>query len=419
MEYIERILDLTNVLKSRSVILLGPRQCGKSTYIKEQFKKQLKDNELLGIYNLLNQKTFLKLSRNPSLIREELMSMAYQLQSAHKEKVKNKNPLSFIQGGLVIIDEIQKLPGLLDEVHLMIEDLKIRFLLTGSSARALKRKGVNLLGGRARVRHMHPLTSFELGKHFNLEIAFDRGLIPSHYFSDMPHEDLKAYVGQYLKEEIAAEGVTRNIGGFSRFLEVAGLCSGELLNYTSVASDAQVNRQMVQSYFEILEETLLGFTLKPWTKSKKRKSIGTSKFYIYDIGVMKELRGLKTIERNSMEFGLFFEHFIFQELKAYISYNETGSNLELFYWRSTSQFEVDFILGDLAIEVKSSNHISEKHLKGLKALREEKIINNFCLVSFEDRTRIVDDFKIYPWQKFLQDLWKGKLNLMINQKSSR
>lgn len=382
MLYIKRILDLSRLLTDRSVFLFGPRQCGKSTYIREQLKMKV-----IASYNFLERAVYLNLSQNPGLIRQ-------QVQAGSRD-------------GIVIIDEVQKIPELLDEVHLMIEELGLRFLLTGSSARKLRRSGVNLLGGRARVRHLHPFTSFELGADFDLEQAMSKGLLPFHYFSQLADEDLSSYIGLYLAEEVAAEGVARNIPAFSRFLEVAANCNGQMLNYSSVASDAQVSRQTVQNYFQVLTDTLIGFLLQPVTQTRKRKSIGTPKFYFFDMGVVRSLRKIGRVERNSADYGSFFEHFIFLELQAYLSYFKPHSSLS--YWRSKSGFEVDFVFEDMAIEVKATSNIGEKHLRGLKAFREEKITKRHLVVSHEKRKRLVDGIEIFPWQLFLDDLWSHGL----------
>lgn len=384
MEYIERILDLRPLLSSRSLFLFGPRQCGKSTYIKLQLNLPVSAS-----FNLLDHSLFLKLSQNPSQIRQEAVANHWQ-------------------NGLIVIDEIQRIPELLNEVHLLIEDMNIHFLLTGSSARKLKRSGLNLLGGRARIRHMHPLVSAELKEKFDLEKAMFCGTIPFHYFSDLPEEDLQAYIGLYLTEEIAAEGVTRNIPAFARFLEVAAACNTQMINFTSVASDAQVKRQTVQNYFQVLVDTLLGFYLPPFEESVKRKAIGTPKFYFFDMGVVRSLRKLNKIVRNSSDFGEFFEHFIFLELRSFVSYKSPST--ELSYWRSLSGFEVDFLVGkELAIEVKASSQISEKHLKGLKALQEENLVKKSIIICWEDTKRKQGDIFIYPWVVFLKELWAGEL----------
>jgi predicted AAA+ superfamily ATPase len=307
---------------------------------------------------------------------------------------------------LVVLDEIPKLPALLDEVHRLIEERGIRFVLTGSSARKLRRGGVNLLGGRAPSRTLHPFTYLELGKDFNLERALDRGLLPGIYSSENPREDLGAYVGNYLKEEIAAEALTRNIPAFSRFLEVAALCHGTMPNFSEMASDTQAPVSTVREYFHILEDTLVARMLPPWQKTKSRKAIATAKHYFFDIGVARYLQHRRGIARRSPEFGEALEGYIFHELSAYIDYTEP---LPLAYWRSTSDFEVDFVLADTtAIEVKAKDPVGARDLRGIRALKEESLLRNYIVVSLEPRARTVEGIRILPWQDFLVELWEGR-----------
>ncbi|MBW1781498.1 MAG: ATP-binding protein [Deltaproteobacteria bacterium] len=374
--YIHRKLDLSDGLLKKSYFLFGPRQTGKTSLIQHTLSRH-------RCYNLLQTDVFLKLSRTPQRLRQEITP---------DERI-------------VIIDEIQKLPILLDEVHSLIEEKGIRFLLTGSSARKLRNKGINLLGGRARTRRLHPLIFSELDGEFRLKRALDTGLIPSIYFSDAPFEDLEAYTGDYLKEEIAAEAVVRNIPAFSRFLTVAGLCNGKMINYTNIANDAQVPRSTVQEYFQILRDTLLGDDLPAWRKSIRRKPLATSKFYFFDIGVARFLQGRRGLETRSPEFGEAFESYIHHELRTYCDYR---GGCELCYWRSTSGFEVDYILnGETAIEVKGKTNITQRDLAGLTALREEALLKMYLIVSLEDVPRKKDDIEILPWQDFLVKLWQG------------
>lgn len=376
MMYISRVLDVFSVVKSKSCFLFGPRQTGKSTLIKNMFA---------GIkrYNLLDDSVYRKLSFRPETIREEL-------------DAKDK---------LVIIDEIQKLPALLDFVHLMIEDYGVRFLMTGSNTRKLRNSGVNLLGGRARQRTLHPFSYFELKEHFDLLHALNFGLIPSIYFSDDPAEDLDSYIGHYLREEIADEAASKNIPAFSRFLEVAALSNGHIINYSNVSNDAQVPLSTVREYFEILKLTLLGYELPAWGETKKRKPIQTSKFFLFDVGITRMLQNRTKLKERSPEFGDAFEHFIFHELKTFVD-TKKG---ELNFWRSTSGFEVDFILnGETAIEVKGKETIGGDDLKGLRALQEEKACKNYIIVCNEKKPRKVDGVKILPWRLFLDELW-GKI----------
>lgn len=385
MSYINRMIDIVPLVKKGTVFLFGPRQTGKSTYIRHEILPLAKKS-----FSLLDQGLLLRLKADPTRLRQEIEAEDWR-------------------DCLIVIDEVQKCPELLDEVHYLIEERGIRFLLTGSSARSLKRSGVNLLGGRGRDRAFHPFIYRELQQSgFQLIRAMRNGLIPNHYFADDADDLLQSYVSRYLAEEIIAEGVSRNIPAFARFLEIAAACNSQQLDYTSVASDAGVSRQTVQNYFQILKETLLGYELPAWTGSVKRKAMATAKFYFFDMGVVKALRRLESISESSQEFGDFFEHFLFLELRAWIDYKKPTRTLH--YWRSTSAFEVDFILdGKIAIEAKSSAKVSQKHFKGLKALQEEDCFEKFILVCREKEKRIVDGILVYPWERFLNDLWDGKI----------
>jgi predicted AAA+ superfamily ATPase len=229
--------------------------------------------------------------------------------------------------------------------------------------------------------------------------------LPPIYFSEDPEEDLKAYVGTYLKEEIAAEGLTRNVPAFSRFLEVAALCNGRLINFTKISNDAQVARTTVQEYFQILKDTLVAWEVTPWRKSRKRKPISTSKFYFFDPGIARVLQNRSFLKRGSPEFGEALETYMFHELKAYADYRSAG---EICYWRSTSGFEVDFILAGLtAIEIKGSRTIGPEDLKGLRALQEERGLRRYVMVSLEEEVRRVGGIEVLPWREFLDRLWAG------------
>jgi predicted AAA+ superfamily ATPase len=374
--YVPRALDLGKLAGRKSLFLFGPRQTGKTALVRHALPGA-------RIYDLLDGDVFLTLSRRPAQLGEEL------------------GP----EDRLVVLDEIQKLPVLLDEVHRLIEQRQVRFVLTGSSARKLRRGGVNLLGGRAPSRTLHPFIYRELGDEFVLTTALDRGLLPSIYFSDSPREDLRAYVGTYLKEEIAAEALTRNVPAFSRFLEVAALSHGTMLNFAALASDAQVPVSTVREYFHILEDTLVARALPAWTKTRTRKAIGTAKHYFFDVGVVRHLQHRSGLSRRSPEFGEAFESFIFHELSTFIDYTEP---VPLAYWRSTSNFEVDFVLADTtAIEVKAKEPVGDRDLRGLRALREEALLKHYVVVSLDPRPRTVDGIRILPWQHFLEQLWAG------------
>lgn len=373
---IARALDINKELGRKSCFLFGPRQTGKTWLIRHALKG-------VRTYNLLEHDTLLRLSRSPSVIREECAE----------------------RGALAVIDEIQKLPSLLDEVHLLIEERGMRFLLTGSSARKLRRGGVNLLGGRAKILNLHPLCFSELKESYELDRAANQGLLPAIYHSDDPDDDLKAYVGAYLREEVAAEGLTRNIPAFSRFLEVAARCNGKMVNFANISNDAQVARSTVQEYFQILKDTLVAHEVRAWRKSLRRKPIGTSKFYLFDTGVTRVLQNRSIINPGSPEFGGAFEHLMFHEILTYADYRRAG---EVRYWRSLSGFEVDFILGEtVAVEVKAGKTVGAQDLRGLRALREEGGLKHYVLVSGEKYARTVDGIRLLPWREFLQLLWAG------------
>jgi len=296
----------------------------------------------------------------------------------------------------------------LDEVQRLIEAKRLRFFLTGSSARKLRRGQANLLAGRAWQANLFPLTWAELtDAHFDLDRYLRYGGLPSVFLSQDPIEELQAYVHTYLSEEIQAEGLVRRLPQFSRFLQVAALSNGQILNFTSIGSDTQVSPSTVREYY-LLEDTLLGFLLPPWTKSRKRKAIATAKFYLFDTGVTHTLAGTRTLERNSDLYGRSFEHWIGMELRAALSYQRTHQ--ELSYWRSTRQHEVDFIIGDeIAIEVKASQRVTTRDGKGLRALQEEGMLKRFYLVSQDPVERIADDIHSVHWQTFLSRLGAGTL----------
>lgn len=370
---IVRSLHLAKLLEKKSHFLLGPRQTGKSFLIAQTFQD-------VRLYDLLDTSIYLALSQRPQRLAEELTA----------------------RDRLVVIDEIQRLPGLLNEVHRLIEQRGIRFLLTGSSARKLRQGGVNLLGGRARTKYLHPLTQGELGARFDLNTFIARGGLPSVYFSDDPRADLDAYTGSYLQQEIVAEGATRNISAFSRFLKVAAYCNATIVNFTNVATDAQVPRTTVYEYFEILKDTLLLHELAAWRESKRRKPLASSKYYFFDIGVVAALQE-RQYRRGTPEYGEAMETYLFHELRSYVDY---VSGEPLAFWKSKSGFEVDFILGDhTAIELKASEHVGLNDLKSLKALEEERKLKRYLCVSLESRRRQVGKVTILPIHEFVNNLW--------------
>ena len=374
---IPRFFDARAVLRQRSCFLFGPRQTGKSTLVRQQLAG-------LPTYNLLDQALFARLSREPGLIREALTPGTE----------------------VVVIDEIQRLPALLNEVHLMIEEHGVRFFLTGSSARSVRRKGVNLLGGRAWSRTLHPFVRRELGARFRLSRALEFGLLPGVYFSPAPAEDLAAYAGDYLREEVASEALVRNIGAFSRFLEVAGLAHGEMINFASLASDSQVPASTVREYYAILKDTLIAHEVPAFAATVKRKAVATAKYYLFDIGLARHLQGRRGLAPRTPEYGSAFESFLFQEIKAFCDYHRLKTPC---YWRSKSNFEVDFVFENIAVESKAKAVVGQRDLRGLRALREEGLLRHYLLVCMEREPRIVDGIRILPWELFLDELWDGTL----------
>lgn len=374
----KRQLNLLELLNKKSFFLFGPRSTGKTTLIKKELKEII-------LYDLLKAKTYQSLLKNPSLIEEE-----YQ------------------EGKIVVIDEVQKLPSILDEVHRLIEDKGIRFLLTGSSARKLRHGGANLLAGRAWSAALFPLTSQEIDD-FDIVRYINFGGLPQVYTSDDPEEELENYVGTYLQEEIKAEAVTRRIQAFSEFLDIIALANGNEINYESLASDCQVSPNTLKNYLQILDDTLLGFHLPAYTKTKKRKAITRSKYYLFDIGVTNFLANRSRIKLKSKEFGDSFEHFIMLEMRAFLSYKRVKKKMS--YWRSTTRFEVDLLIDDeTAIEIKATENVQEKHLKGLLALKGEGIFKSFFVVSQDSKKRhLKEGVVVYPWREFLKDLWAHKI----------
>lgn len=377
----KRILNLRPLLEHRSILLLGPRQVGKSTYLQNEFPES-------KYYNLLQADTFHELSRNPERIRQSLSS---------KDKI-------------IIIDEIQKLPSLLDEVQaMMLKNPALRFILTGSSARKLKRGSANLLAGRAHVLRMHPLVYSELNDDIPLLTRLNHGNLPAIINSPLANKDLENYVGTYLKEEILQEALSRGVESFSRFLEVAALANGRQLNFTEIASDTGVPARTIKEYYAILEDTLIGRFLTPFAKTKKRKPVATSRFYFFDIGIVNSLCARGPLQNKSELFGQALEHLIWCEIQAYLDYQQLS--LPFHYWRTTSQIEVDFVIGTLvAIEVKSKSKVSKRDYKSLLMLKEEfKNIRTIVVCQESEQLKTDDGVEVFPIKKFLEDLWDHKI----------
>jgi predicted AAA+ superfamily ATPase len=375
-----RELPLVDLVRRRSLFLVGPRQTGKSTLLKSTFPDA-------RYVDLLEANTFRELSAYPEQLRQSLRP---------DEK-------------LVIIDEIQKLPALLDEVQAMIDrNTQLRFIVTGSSARKLRHGRANLLAGRALFTRLHPLVSPEVSFE-GLHRRLNAGSLPAMFDSDQPREDLNAYVGGYLKEEIRAEGLVRSIENFSRFLEVTALTNAQVLDYTSVANDAGMPARTVREHYQILEDTLLGWQLPPFRGTRKRKPVATAKFYLFDVGVANALMKRGEIRPGSELFGAAFEHLVFLELRAYLDYRRIDADLT--FWRSHAGHEVDFVIGgDVAIEVKTSRRIGPGDLKGLRLLSEETTLAKRIVVSFEPRRRVTDEgIVILPAQEFFKELWADRV----------
>lgn len=370
----------------QSTFLWGARKTGKTTYLTERFPDSI-------VYDFLKTDLMLDLTRRPSLLREQLLARSPdELQAP------------------IILDEVQKVPQVLDEVHWLIENTSLRFVLCGSSARKLKRGAANLLGGRAWRFQMHPLTSQEIGE-VDLLRALNNGLIPSHYLPEHGRRSLKAYVTDYLKEEVFDEGLTRNAPAFSRFFEAMGFSHGQLVNYANIARDCGVDAKTVREYYQILVDTLLGVMLPPFNTRQSRRVIGkTPKFYLFDVGVAGHLTGRRVTTTRGEQFGQALEHFMLMEILAHRSYTEQDYSLG--FWRTKSGFEVDFILadGEVAIEVKGSDRIDSRDLRALRAFREEYKPRATMLLCNEPTRRLTDDgVLILPWREFLSMLWSGNV----------
>lgn len=377
---IERIFKLQDA-ENESVFFFGARQTGKTTLLKELFPD-------VRYYDLLKSDEFERFSRRPWLLREEL-------QDGH-------------DGELVIIDEIQKLPVLLDEVHWLIVNRDLRFILTGSSARKLRRSSVNLLGGRALRNTFYPLVSAEIPD-FDLDRALNNGMLPRHYLVSDATRRLSGYVGNYLQTEIVEETLVRNLQSFTRFLDAAALTSGEMLVYNNVASDCGVSAVTAKAYFEILIDTLFGFMIPAYTKVMKRRLIQAPKFYLFDVGVTNYLLKRSHLQQGSPEYGHALEHFIMQELVAYFGYNQYDNVIS--YWRTNSGIEVDAVLGDadVAIEIKSSTEVKDFQMRGLKSFSDDYPQARLIIVSLDKYRRRKENIEIIPVREFLTDLWLGKI----------
>lgn len=371
---------------TESFFLWGPRQTGKTTLLRESYAH--------GHWiDLLKAEEFRRYVARPELLRQEVEAEGFE------------------RGRQVVIDEIQKVPALLDEVHWLIENRGLKFALCGSSARKVKRGAANLLGGRAMRYELHGLIAAELGSAFDLNRMLNHGYLPRIYEARRPRRMLDAYIADYLKEEVAAEGLVRNLPVFSDFLDIAALSDGEIVNFSSIARECGVSSHTTKSHFGILEDTLLGRWLPSYRKRPKRRVIGAAKFYFVDVGVVNRLARRGELSPGSELYGKAFENWVFHELSAYVSYG--GFDGALSYWRLASGIEVDFVLGDmqLAIEAKSSERVTRDHLNGLRNLVEDhRRVGRRIVVCREPRARSTDDgIEVLPAAAFVQRLWGGDL----------
>lgn len=385
MKNIKRILDI-KLPHKQSAFLWGARKTGKTTYLKEKFPKAI-------VYDFLKTDMFLEVSKRPSLLREWLLA---------KSEAALKEP--------IILDEVQKVPQVLDEVHWLIENKGFRFILCGSSARKLKRGHANLLGGRAWRYELFPFVSAELEK-INLLRVLNHGMIPPHYLQSDEDckKSLEAYIQDYLKEEVFAEGLTRNIPAFSRFFDAFGYSHGQLTNYTNIASECGVDSKTVREYYQILIDTLLAVRLEPFKKRQSRQVITkAAKYYMFDVGVAGYLTKRHLEEQKGEEFGKAFEHFMLMEIIAYKSY--TKKDFQINFWRTKSGLEVDFVLGNgkVAIEVKGGR-LNKKDLSGLDAFINEYSPQRSIVICNEREKRLYGKIEILPWEFFLRELWAGEI----------
>ncbi len=364
-----------------SIFLWGARQTGKSTLLKSLFPNAL-------WFDLLKSDIFIRYQNSPHQFREVILAAP--------------------AANLVIVDEIQKIPALLDEIHWLMVNHHTQFILSGSSARKILRSGANLLGGRALRYELYPLIQAEIPD-FNLMKALNNGLLPRHYLSENPKKMIEAYIGNYLRDEIIAEAKIRNINAFSQFLESAAFSNGEMVNHTNIAAECGVSAPTVREYFQILEDTLIGRFLPSFQKKPKRRVIQAPKFYYFDIGIANYLLKRGKIEIGSEAFGNSFEHFIYQELYAHSKYSNL--NYTISYWRTISQIEVDFILGDheVAIEVKSTHNVQPRHVKALHHFSEEYNTKKLIVVSNDPLERLMGNVLVLPWKIFLEKLWAGEI----------
>ncbi|MBQ7254127.1 MAG: ATP-binding protein [Bacteroidales bacterium] len=376
----QRVFDIENRL-DEGMFLFGGRQVGKSTLLRERFPSAV----YVDLLDPDNRKRF----------KRRTMEF-YEMLVKYPPKT------------LVIVDEIQKLPELLDVVHKLMVEKDLHFILSGSSARKIKKAGVNQLGGRANEEHLYPLVYAEIPD-YDFDRAIQNGMIPRHYDVMDARRRLQGYINLYLKEEIEEEALVQDIDTFERFLEVAAVTNTEILDYSNVASDCGVSVNTVKAYFKILYDTLLGFEVKPYRKVVKRKLLQTSKFYYFDVGIPNFLLHRFHLMPETPEYGHAFENLVMQEIRAYLDYTE--SEEELTYWHTYNKDEVDAVIGDarIAIEIKSTDHVETKHKKGLQKFAEEHPDAKSVIVSRDFLSRRSGDIDLYYVTDFFKALWAGEI----------
>lgn len=378
---IQRYCKLFDEIEDGSVFLFGARQTGKSTFLAQQFGNAI-------TFDLLDGELKRRFRVRPSLLFELL----------------HDKP----EGTIVVIDEIPEVPELLNEVHRLIQQKRLKFILCGSSARKLKRKGYNTLGGRAFPCYFYPFVSAEIPD-LDLEKALLHGMLPPVYLAKNSKRVLSGYIDVYLKEEIEEEALSRNLETFIRFMNVAALTSGEMVNYSNIASDCGVSAKTVKEYFSILEDTLVGYMVPAYTKAVKRKVSQSPKFYYFDVGVYNYLMNRTSLPQGTPEYGHAFEHFVVQEIRAYLGY--THNEKKLSYWHTYSNKEIDVVIGDaeFGIEIKSTDEIQPKHLGNFKDYHDEFPESRCIMVSRDKLSRRNDNIEILYVFDFLNMLWSGQL----------
>ncbi len=385
----ERLSELRRILQidlagHNAAFLWGPRKVGKTTLLRQQFPEARR-------YDLLDSELRTRLLLRPSLLREEV--------EAERPK-------------LVVIDEVQRVPALLDEVQALLERTRTKIILCGSSARKLRRGAANLLGGRAWRFELFPLTTAELEGSDRVALVrmLNHGRLPQHWLSPRPERSLRGYVLDYLAEEIQAEALTRNVPAFGRFLDAVAATHGQLLNYANVARDCGVSAKTVREYYQVLDDTLLGHRLPPWRKARSRRLIETEKYYLFDVGVVRALTGMRRLEPGTEEFGRAFEHLLIEEIRAYLSYRE--KDLPMYFWRTSTGYEVDLVLGalDLAVEFRARAGVDARDTRGLRALGEDQRVRRALVVSLDERPRKLEGgIEVWPWAEFCEALWADRL----------